>query len=533
MKEQNKQLFFPTSTFLVCKVEIAEFLYLQNRKALLSRFIAKSLFQCEFLEDHFYSRKLKAISARVEFKANHVTQAKELFKESISIGQTHSHQDEDFAVLLTDYSELLCLEAQFKRGEGFLKQALLILERNREMVNDYRLHEINSLGEVQCFKEQSENKFQINQFLEMRPTERLIRKNAKKQEVLDEKIKLRPFKQPHFFSVTRSSEITPLNPQQLQHVSSACFVSVYKPSMELVCKIKLRLVWVLLLQFEKKDFTLKNGEKVLELGLRHCREVHHIYRKNYFINNVLKSQCEYLQGLIFKYKAELKLRRKQEWILKNQARFDADQVDRIRDHLEKSDLCTNALLQRIPGLSKFLEKELHPLLIKAKDKLLAALTHLNSESPYQEFCFDTQKILFCIIEINLLLSEYFQAVDYKYLSFDNIRQIGLQRKIYLHDKDIKDTIEQERRNKQNTVTYQLWEAMEYAKKALLLEQHRVNLREKFNFVPEEINFGEENVYTRDVFKELLESEIKSSGEKDLQFIHKGRVHKARRTSRGR
>jgi len=243
----------------------------------------------------------------------------------------------------------------------------------------------------------------------------------------------------------------------LAHNNKEEFQSIYNPKIEIYMKTNLRIMMVSIFGFEEMPNALFTERyNLIKHTIGFCERLYYensfLIRKNYFLLNSHKAQNEFYYAKLLKIKAKIKLLKK-EATVKN--RLLKAQSTPGNSHGNGPTLhINNEVIKEITA--EFIQKHYAPILVKAKEKLVTAMTYLRSETVLNEFGFNLEEVFFQTAEIDMWLAAHVPIDDFKFISVSHVSRMSKELSINLSEEEIQSRMIAEKRNGDRNHHYNIW-----------------------------------------------------------------------------
>lgn len=320
-------------------------------------------------------------------------------------------------------------------------------------------------AKLNIFVELQENQNEIRQVFNTP----FIKENTKDKENLNklkdkktEKSNPAAFKNRSFrvfddFDFKENLKYNTISVSELAHNNKEEFQSIYNPKIEIYMKTNLRIMMVSIFGFEEMPNALFTERyNLIKHTIGFCERLYYensfLIRKNYFLLNSHKAQNEFYYAKLLKIKAKIKLLKK-EATVKN--RLLKAQSTPGNSHGNGPTLhINNEVIKEITA--EFIQKHYAPILVKAKEKLVTAMTYLRSETVLNEFGFNLEEVFFQTAEIDMWLAAHVPIDDFKFISVSHVSRMSKELSINLSEEEIQSRMIAEKRNGDRNHHYNIW-----------------------------------------------------------------------------
>jgi hypothetical protein len=506
-KEATTQRGGQTHLWLVVKLEIASSLYFLRRWDEFQEFYEGLVEDCGRLNDKWYKRRAQELLARVLVLTGRKAEGGSLFQQTVKLGEASRDEDVHYAALVADYGEFLQMEKAFEKALEMYLAARAILKKGlRNYLYDFELLNLNQLSNgLKVCSELFENKYDIEQKLGSeriekggkggKATEAKKKKEDKKgqpkdnQNLNSEIGTLFPMNQ---INSLKEIKLTMVGLDEHQHNNTSEYVCIYATEIELYAKLNQRIISLQLnlIQLGQNDPSMEQHTQNIKEKIGFMKgimeENTYLMRRDFFIHGNMKAQHEYQQGKVVKFEAVFNFVLKQTQIINEHLRGEkTKEVSKILKFLPHKNFSRNKYIIKVPMFTKFLREVFLPMLDRSKESMLKTLAFLKGENIMQEFDFKLSDVLLDLADTNSMMAEYRPRLDYRYITNDDIRQYGVNLKVYLQDQQIYDKIESEKQTDQDLKNHLLWESSQYMRHSIAATRILEKLRMDYNKLGED------------------------------------------------
>ena len=168
--------------------------------------------------------------------------------------------------------------------------------------------------------------------------------------------------------------------------------------------------------------------------------------------NSHKAQNEFYYAKLLKIKGKIKLLKKEASV---KSRLLKAQLTPGNSHGSGPTLHLNKdVLKEL--MADFIQRYYAPILMKAKEKLVTAMTYLRSETVLNEFGFNLEEVFLQTAEIDMWLAANMPIDDFRFVSASHVKRMSRELGMNLSEEEIQSRMVSEKKSSDRNLHYNIW-----------------------------------------------------------------------------